>query len=977
MKALISLAASLGLLQSAGAFGLANPDFNDPILQSSDATGGTGGAGPLRIDAWYANAPAVDTCTWYREANLTGPDEQVEPLARYRDPSITTTSSDTRGLIQIISNPAGLSGIQPLTFSYLLNDADAANGNPHVLRLRVEVFGVNSTWTSGYFDLADPNTGGSLSAADTISAAAYTVLLNSAAFTKTTAAVVSNTAWREASFNIDFGTGYDRVALRFTASNGTRAAAGTTTDIAIDKVVLGSTGSVAVPDSYSVLPGSSGNSLDVLANDIGLSPAIGMVSDPVNGSASISGNVVLYTPDPGFVGSDSFTYSLVGSTSPVTVQVEVSPATSIKRFQVLMNSSVNRLDVLRGAPSGVSVASITQPAKGVASIDGDRVSYTPTAAASGADAFSCTTSGNEVINVAIDIRTRPNFLFLLADDQGWTTMEGQADKNRPASKSDYHLTPNFTRLANSGMRFSSGYSPAPNCSPSRYAILTGKTCARLGFTDIVGRNASPLPNTSQLMISPGKKVDAIRTSDTTITELLKTLPTPYATAHWGKWHLNGGGLAAHGFDESDGATDNATGDAGSTQNADPKLVYSLTARAIDFMNRKSSAGTPFYCQISHYAPHLSIRYSAGSYAAYQGRTPGTRHSNRGWAAMHTDLDGAIGRTLDALDDLGIRHSTYLIHQSDNGAQSSYSDNAPLRGGKPEIWEGGVRVPTFFAGPGIAPDSQCDLPMMGTDIFPTIWEWAGGSPGVLPPAIDGGSLVSAISAVSGNTPPSEVNRPGPLIHYTPHYVLADGKDQRPSVALHDVDYKLVIEFEKPTLADSFSLYHLGTHIGENVDRSESEIAVRWRMWVRLRDYMKEVQSLYPVPDPDNWPGSDGINDGDADNDGIPDLVEMRELLTVALDGTGDTDQDGVSDADEIAAGTDPLLPDAIRIDSFVRHEGGSVTLTWTDVPGRYLIESSVDLRNWTAIETIHSNDFLSTATVPTSGEPQCFFRVRRN
>jgi hypothetical protein len=198
-----------------------------------------------------------------------------------------------------------------------------------------------------------------------------------------------------------------------------------------------------------------------------------------------------------------------------------------------------------------------------------------------------------------------------------------------------------------------------------------------------------------------------------------------------------------------------------------------------------------------------------------------------------------------------------------------------------------------------------------------------------------------------------------------------------VALHDGDYKLVIEFEKPTLADSFSLYHLGTHIGENVDLSESEIAVRWRMWVRLRDYMKEVQSLYPVPDPDNWPGSDGINDGDADNDGIPDLVEMRELLTVALDGTGDTDQDGVSDADEIAAGTDPLLPDAIRIDSFVRHEGGSVTLTWTDVPGRYLIESSVDLRNWTAIETIHSNDFLSTATVPTSGEPQCFFRVRRN
>ena len=105
--------------------------------------------------------------------------------------------------------------------------------------------------------------------------------------------------------------------------------------------------------------------------------------------------------------------------------------------------------------------------------------------------------------------------------------------------------------------------------------------------------------------------------------------------------------------------------------------------------------------------------------------------------------------------------------------------------------------------------------------------------------------------------------------------------------------------------------------------------------------------------------------------------MREFLTVALDGTGDTDRDGASDAEEIAAGTDPLLPDAIRIDSFVRNEGGSVTLTWTDTPGRYLIESSVDLRNWTAIETIASNGFLATTTVPTSGQSQMFLRLRRN
>jgi|GEM_PF-365468 len=894
MKKSFALAVTYGLLQCVGASTPGNADFDDPILQAADATGGTGGAGSSRIDSWFANAPEGDSLSWYRENSLVGSDGQIEPLARYRDPGGSSPNRDTRGLIQIISDASRLTGSQTLTFRYLLNDADANNGHPHDLKLRVEVFGINSNWTSGIFDLAEPDTGGNLSSADTIPSEAYTVLLDSPLFLKTNAAQISKDLWREGSYHIDFGVGYDRVGIRFTASDGSNAAAAATTNIAIDKVKLDSSG----------------------------------------------------------------------------------PA-DLKQFQVLANSSGNLIDVLRGTAPGIGLISVTQPGKGTVRIDGDQVSYLPNTGESGMDNFSYTTSENETTNVGIDIRTRPNFLFILTDDQGWTTMEGQADKNRTDSKSDYHITPNLTRIANSGMRFSRGYAPAPNCSPSRYAILTGKSCVRLGFTDIVGRNENPLPNTSQRMVSPGKKVDAIQSSDTTITELLKTLPIPYATAHWGKWHLNGGGPAAHGFDESDGATGNETGDAGGTQNSDPKLVYSLTGRAIDFMSRKTSVGTPFYCQISHYAPHLAIRYSGGSYAAYQGRTPGTRHSDRGWAAMHTDLDIALGRTLDALDDLGIRNSTYLIYQSDNGAQSSYSDNAPLRGGKPEIWEAGVRVPTFFAGPGITADTQCDLNMMGTDLFPTIWEWATGSPSGLPAGIDGGSLVSAIRAVSGGVAPPEIIRPSPLVHCTPHYVIADRKNQRPSVALHDGDYKLVIEFEKPTFDGSFNLFHLGSHIGEDVDLSESEIAIRWRMWVRLRDYMKEVDALYPVPDPDNWPGSDGIDDGDADNDGINDLVEMREFLTVAFDGTGDTDQDGISDADEIEAGTDPLLPDAIRVHSFARNEGSSATFSWTDVPGRYSIESSPDLHHWKEIKTIDTNDFLSSATVPLGAEPQCFFRIRRN
>ncbi len=627
-------------------------------------------------------------------------------------------------------------------------------------------------------------------------------------------------------------------------------------------------------------------------------------------------------------------------------------------FQVLKNSASNTLTILQNDEgSGLSLLSITDPTNGAAVISGSNVVYTPDANHSGLDGFTYTTvdgsSSTSTWDVVVDTREYPNFVLIYTDDQGWTSLSTQTDINRPASKSDYHLTPNIDSLAASGMRFSRAYSPAPNCSPSRYAVQTGKTCVHLGFTDITGRNNTPKPNTNYKLISPGKTATEIESPQTTIAEQLKSIAgAGYVAAHYGKWHMNGGGPAGHGYDASDGNTGNTEGDAGPDNTAvpDPKRVYSMTGRSTSWMESTVDARSSFYLQVSHYAVHKSIQYSQAAYDVYAGVPLGTRHSSRSYAAMVTDMDNGVALLLEKIDALGIRNSTYVIYQADNGAPASLSDNSPLRGYKPEQWEGGTRVPTFVRGPGIVSNSQCDTPVMGIDIFPTVWEWATGSTAGLPADIDGGSWVDAITqAGSGAGSPGMIDRPGEMVIYAPHYVVtSDPKDQRPRAVLHDGDYKLVVQFE----IGSIELYNLEQRIEEDTDLAAVEVGKLWEMWVRLRDYMKANGALYALPDADNWPGSDGIQDDDVDNDGLPDQWEARELLTFALDGSADTDQDGFTNAEEQANGTDPLQPEAITIDSSLQSTNGTLRLAWSGVPGDlFTVETSTYFVDWVIDQTI--------------------------
>ena len=228
--------------------------------------------------------------------------------------------------------------------------------------------------------------------------------------------------------------------------------------------------------------------------------------------------------------------------------------------------------------------------------------YTPEPGFSGADKVTTVLAadGSESV-LEIEVRTHPNFLFILADDQSWTGLSAKMDKVNPASGSDFHRTPHLDQLAAEGTRFSRGYSPAPNCSPTRYANLTGKTCARLKFTDILGRGHTK-KSIGRPLIPINKATFAIKDEETTIPELLKSLANAnYTTAHFGKWHLGGGGPEKHGFDVSDGPTGNREGDLGPVVNEDPKRAFQIAKRGNAFMEKATASGQPFYCQLSHYA----------------------------------------------------------------------------------------------------------------------------------------------------------------------------------------------------------------------------------------------------------------------------------------------------------------------------------------------------------------------------------------
>ena len=200
----------------------------------------------------------------------------------------------------------------------------------------------------------------------------------------------------------------------------------------------------------------------------------------------------------------------------------------------------------------------------------------------------------------------------------------------------------------------------------------------------------------------------------TIPKILKKINPKYVTAHFGKWHIDVDPNIL-GYDIHDGKNGNKEGkfinDKSQWINEfseDPKNIYSLSNKAIDFIEKQNNSGNPFYLQISHYAVHTNIVSKEETYNKYQNKKKSLVTDNPGFAAMNEILDEGVGMILDKLQDLNLLENTYIIYTSDNGsvptipARRFYKNsiNYPLSRGKWDAMEGGIRVPFIVSGPGI-------------------------------------------------------------------------------------------------------------------------------------------------------------------------------------------------------------------------------------------------------------------------------------
>lgn len=434
---------------------------------------------------------------------------------------------------------------------------------------------------------------------------------------------------------------------------------------------------------------------------------------------------------------------------------------------------------------------------------------------------------------------RPNIVFMMSDDQAWNGLSVPMHPELEWSKSSIVETPNLEKLASQGMRFSAAYAPASVCSPTRISLQTGRSPAAMHWTK-ASRSVSA--SDGYKMIGPAN-IRAIDRKDVTIGELLRE--AGYATAHYGKWHINGGGPAANGYDEGDGEIGNEY--AHEYADPNPADIFGMANRAVAFIEKNKKADKPFFIQMSWHALHApqnAMKETLAKYAAKMGSSVDEKRV--GSAAIAENLDTGVGMVVDAIDRLGLADNTFVIYMSDNGSGGGGKDGGKrgsrddLAGGKGGVWEAGIRSPMIIRGPGVPADSWCHERVVGYDFYPTYCQWAGISESKLPPKIEGGSIVGMLDDGKGTV---KRQREEMVFHF-PHYQGGDG----PHSALFLGNHKLMKFYEDGRLA----LFDIEADISERNDLSQQMPQKAKELDRLLVAYLNDVDAQMATPNPNYDP-----------------------------------------------------------------------------------------------------------------------------
>jgi len=431
-------------------------------------------------------------------------------------------------------------------------------------------------------------------------------------------------------------------------------------------------------------------------------------------------------------------------------------------------------------------------------------------------------SSNTYANQHVNSKIKPNVVYFLVDDLGWSDIENNGSKS--------YQTPNINKLANEGMSFKDAYATHPLCIGSRFSLMTGKYPAR---------------------IKKSKRFGTMQPKETTLAEAFKQ--SGYQTFFAGKWHLGKPGAFPQdqGFDINVGGHDKGApasyfypyGKENNSKkvpgldhidNSGDYLTDSLTEKALSFI--ETNKEKPFLLYLSHYAVHVpleakkaykldaqkhidSLKFTGPSFKKINKAKEKMHQDNATYAGMIKSIDDSLGAIIAKLEALNLSNDTIIVFTSDNGGESTKTtayggkatSNQPLKAGKCWLYEGGIRVPLIVKWPNKIPaNTHSKTLVTGTDHYPTLLQLA--SINLIPEQhLDGYSYKSALLQQSFE------QRQPMFWHFPTQGHLARVCGTPSGTAIRDGDYKLINWYNN----DSYELYNLKNDIGESKDISKIE------------------------------------------------------------------------------------------------------------------------------------------------------------